>query len=85
MLRLCFIFFAVSYFTLVQPQQIWPELTKSPGDMAMKAKVLVTQSCLTLYESMDYSLPASSVHGILQGRILEWDTISSSMGGLSKP
>ena len=33
--------------------------------------VLVTQSCPTLYESMDYSPPDSSVHGILQGRILE--------------
>ena len=29
------------------------------------------QSCLTLYKSMDYSPPGSSVHGILQTRILE--------------
>ena len=33
--------------------------------------VLVTQSCLTS-DFMDYSLPGSSVHGILQARILEW-------------
>ena len=34
--------------------------------------VLVTQSCLTLYDAMDCSLPGSSVHGIVQARILEW-------------
>ena len=37
-----------------------------------KVKVLVAQSCLTLYNSMDSSLLGSSVHGILQARILEW-------------
>ena len=35
-------------------------------------KVLVTQSCLTLCDSMDCSPPSSSVHGVLQARILEW-------------
>ena len=39
---------------------------------------LVAQSCLTLYDSMDCSPPGSSVHGILQARILEWAAISSS-------
>ena len=34
--------------------------------------VLVAQSCLTLYDPIDYSLPGSSVYGILQARILEW-------------
>ena len=34
--------------------------------------VLVTQSCPTLCDPMDCSLPGSSVHGILQARILEW-------------
>ena len=38
------------------------------------------QSCLTLCNPMDYSLPASLVHGILQARILEWVFISSSRG-----
>ena len=33
--------------------------------------VLVTQSCLTLCDPMDASLPGSSVHGILQAKILE--------------
>ena len=30
------------------------------------------QSCLTLCDPMDCSLPGSSVHGIFQARILEW-------------
>ena len=34
--------------------------------------VLVAQSCLTLCDSMDSSLPDSSAHGILQARLLEW-------------
>ena len=38
----------------------------------MKVKVLVTQSCPTLCDPMDCSLPGSSVHGILQARRLEW-------------
>ena len=41
-------------------------------------KVLVTQSCPTLCDPMDCSLPDSFVHGILQARILEWDAISFS-------
>ena len=38
-------------------------------------KVKVTQSYLTLCDPMDCSLPGSSVHGILQARILEWVAI----------
>ena len=49
-----------------------------------KVKVLVTQSCLTLCNPMDSSQPGSSVHGILQARILEWDAISNS-GHLPNP
>ena len=37
-----------------------------------KVKVLVAQSCLTLWDPMDYSPPGSFVHGILQARIVEW-------------
>ena len=43
-------------------------------------KVLVNQSCLTLCNLMDCSLPGSSVHGILQARILEWVAIPFSRG-----
>ena len=38
------------------------------------------QSCLALCDPMDSNLPGSSVHGILQARILEWVAISSSRG-----
>ena len=38
----------------------------------------VAQSCLTLCNCMDCSLPGSSVHGIFQARILEWVAISFS-------
>ena len=46
----------------------------------MHAKSL--QSCLTLCDPMDCSLPGSSVHGILQARILEWVAMSFSRGSL---
>ena len=42
--------------------------------------VIVTQSCSTLCDPMDCSLPGPSVHGILQVRILEWIAISFSRG-----
>ena len=47
-------------------------------------KVKVAQSCLTLCNAMDCSLPGSSVHGILQARVLEWVAISSP-GDLPDP
>ena len=40
----------------------------------------VTQSCLTLCDPMDCSLPGSSVHGIFQARVLECIAISFSRG-----
>ena len=43
-------------------------------------KCVITQSFLTLCSPMDYSLPGSSVHGILQARILEWVAVSYSRG-----
>ena len=39
---------------------------------------LVAQSCLTLRDPMDCSPPGSSVHGILEARILEWVAIPFS-------
>ena len=41
-------------------------------------KVLVAQLCLTLFDPMDCNPPDSSVHGILQAKILEWVDISFS-------
>ena len=44
----------------------------------MKVKSEVTQSCLTLSDPMDCTPPGSSVHGILQARVLEWGAIAFS-------
>ena len=41
---------------------------------------LVTKSCSTLATPMDCSPPGSSVHGILQARILEWVALSFAGG-----
>ena len=38
----------------------------------------VAQSCLTLSDPMDCSLPASSAHGIFQARVLEWGAVAFS-------
>ena len=46
----------------------------------MKSESEVAQSCPTLCDRMDCSLPGSSVHGVLQARILEWVAISFSRG-----
>ena len=48
--------------------------------MKVKSESEVTQSCLTLLDPMDCSLPGSSVHGIFQARVLEWVAISFSRG-----
>jgi len=42
------------------------------------------QSCLTLCDPLDYSLPGSSGHGIFQARILEWAAISYSRVSLDR-
>ena len=41
---------------------------------------IVVQLCMTLCDPMDCNPPGSSVHGILQVRILEWIAISFSRG-----
>ena len=46
----------------------------------VKSEVKVSQSCPTLCDLMDYSLPASSVSGILQTSILEWVIVLFSRG-----
>ena len=48
------------------------------SEHCVQAKLL--QSCPTLCSPMDYSPPSSSVHGILQARILEWVATPSSKG-----
>ena len=44
---------------------------------------LVSKLCPTLCDLMDCSPPGSSVHGILQARMLEWDAISHPLKGIS--
>ena len=46
--------------------------------MKVKSEREVAQSCLTLSNPMDYSLPGSSIHGIFQARVLEWGAIAFS-------
>ena len=46
--------------------------------MKMKSESEVAQSCLTLRDPMDCSLPGSSVHGIFQAGLLEWGAIAFS-------
>ena len=44
--------------------------------MKVKSESEVAQSCPTLTDPMDCSLPGSSVHGIFQTRVLEWGAIA---------
>ena len=46
--------------------------------MKVKSESEVTQSCLTLSDPMDCSLPGSFIHGIFQARVLEWGAIAFS-------
>ena len=73
----------------LQADSLQTELSKK-GNTAMKIRccecgngcVLAKslQSCLTLCNPVDRSLPVSSVHGILQAKILEWVTVLCSRG-----
>ena len=47
--------------------------------MKVKCESEVAQSCPTLSDPMDCSLPGSSVRGIFQARVLEWDAIASQL------
>ena len=46
--------------------------------MKVKSESEVAQSCPTLSDPMDCSLPGSSIHGIFQARVLEWGAIALS-------
>ena len=45
----------------------------------VKSESEVAQSCATLSDPMGCSAPGSSVHGIFQGRVLEWGAIAFSV------
>ena len=73
---------------------IFPDYSRKPGlpqaqqegnvflpyECKLFIAMLVAQSCLTLCDPTDCSLPGSYVHGILQSRILEWVAIPFSRG-----
>ena len=65
------------YFSLKFPFTSWSIILEL---YYMQSEVKVAQSCLTLCEPMDCSLPGSSVRGILQTRILEWAAMPFSRG-----
>ena len=46
--------------------------------MKVESESEAAQSCPTLSDPMDCSLPGSSVHGIFQARVLEWGAIAFS-------
>ena len=53
--------------------------------MKVKSESEVAQSCQTLSDPMDRSLLGSSVHGILQARVLEWGAIAFSVSQTKLP
>ena len=59
--------------------------TKPPKEVSFLIKpvcmhAMLLQSCLTLCNPVDCSLPSSFVYGVLEAGILEWDAVSSSRG-----
>ena len=56
----------------------WKQWETSFWGMKVKSEREVAQSCLTLSDPMDCSLPGSSIHGICQARVLEWGVIAFS-------
>ena len=73
--------------------RLWDSLGKNTGVgchfllqcMKVKSESEVTQSCPTLCDPMDCSLPGSSIHGIFQARVLEWGAIAFSAEGSLNP
>ena len=53
-------------------------LIQNTNQKKARVKVLVVQLCPTLCDPMDRSPPGSSVHGILQARILEWAALPAT-------
>ena len=64
-------------FRVFSKNRLWVTKPESCSCL-LSVSLLVAQSCLTLWDPLDYNLPGSSVHGILQARILEWVAISFS-------
>ena len=93
-LRLLLLLSRFSLSDSVQPHRRQPTRLHCPWDspgkntgvgchfllqyMKVKSESEVTQSCPTLHDPMDCSLPGSSIHGIFQARVLEWGAIAFS-------
>ena len=58
--------------------EIWVEFSPVAVSVKNVAAAKLLQSCLTLRDPMDCSLPGSSIHGIFQARELEWGAIAFS-------
>ena len=63
-------------------QEHWSGLPFLLQCMKVKSESEVAQLCPTLRNPMDCSLPGSSIHGILQARVLEWGVIAFSLHSL---
>ena len=65
---------------LKQPlwRTLWRFLKILETELPWKCESEVAQSCPTLSDPMDWSLPGSSIHGIFQARVLEWVAIAFS-------
>ena len=74
----------ITFFLGVIISQVWMNYRNLPSCYGWKSESEVAQSCLTLCDPMDCSLPGSTLHGILQAGILEWVAISFSRGS-SRP
>ena len=77
--RLSFIYNGTSRGTWLAVQKLAPG-SQSWWQGSLAVQCLVVPSCPTLCDRMDCSPPGSSVHEILQARILEWVAVPSSKG-----
>ena len=78
---LIFIFqFNISFWNNFTFRKNFKNSTKFPASLHIESESEVAQSCPTLCDPMDCSLPGSSVHGIFQAIVLEWVAISFSRG-----
>src|SRR5574337_333474 len=53
--------------------------------MKVKSESEVAQSCPTLGDPMDCSLPGPSIHGIFQAKVLEWGAVAFSVTSSNLP
>ena len=70
--------FECSACPIVRAKEIWTQRKRSVQCVCMLAQLL--QSCMTLCDPMDCNLPGSSVHRILQARILQCVAMPSTRG-----